>query len=67
MPCFSYIWLKHILFVTEAIYVIFNLMRTILVVEDDRKISRVVKDYLEGEGFTVFTADSGKKWPWNWR
>jgi len=36
-------------------------MRTILVVEDDRKIARVVTVYLEGEGFKVFTADSGKK------
>ena len=32
----------------------------ILVVEDDRKIARVVKVYLEGEGFRVLTAERGK-------
>jgi DNA-binding response OmpR family regulator len=32
----------------------------ILVVEDDRKIARVVKVYLEGEGFKVATAEKGK-------
>jgi len=32
----------------------------ILVVEDDRKIARVVKVYLEGEGFKVLTAEKGK-------
>jgi two-component system OmpR family response regulator len=32
----------------------------ILVVEDDRKIARVVKVYLEGEGFKVATAEKGR-------
>lgn len=36
-------------------------MKTILVVEDDRKIAKVVKVYLEGEGFRVFTAEKGKE------
>jgi len=35
-------------------------MRPILVVEDDKKISKVVKVYLEGEGYRVITADSGR-------
>jgi two-component system OmpR family response regulator len=35
--------------------------KTILVVEDDRKIAKVVKVYLEGEGFRVFTAEKGKE------
>ena len=37
------------------------MMKTILVVEDDRKITKVVKVYLEGEGFRVFTAEKGKE------
>jgi DNA-binding response OmpR family regulator len=37
------------------------MMHSILVVEDDRKISRLVKVYLEGEGFKVITAESGKE------
>lgn len=37
------------------------MMKTILVVEDDRKIAKVVKIYLEGEGFRVFTAEKGKE------
>lgn len=37
------------------------MMKTILVVEDDRKIAKVVKVYLEGEGFRVFTAEKGKE------
>ena len=32
----------------------------VLVVEDDRKIARVVKVYLEGQGFRVLTAEKGK-------
>ncbi|MEW6417953.1 MAG: response regulator transcription factor [Nitrospirota bacterium] len=36
------------------------MLHPILVVEDDRKIARVVKVYLEGEGFKVVTAESGK-------
>ena len=36
-------------------------MKTILVVEDDRKIAKVVKVYLEGEGFRVFTAEKGRE------
>jgi DNA-binding response OmpR family regulator len=35
--------------------------KTILVVEDDRKIAKVVKVYLEGEGFRVFTVEKGKE------
>lgn len=34
--------------------------RPILVVEDDKKISRVVKVYLEGEGHRVTIAENGK-------
>jgi two-component system OmpR family response regulator len=37
------------------------MMKKILVVEDDRKIAKVVKVYLEGEGFRVFTAEKGKE------
>lgn len=37
------------------------MMKTILIVEDDRKIAKVVKVYLEGEGFRVFTAEKGKE------
>lgn len=33
----------------------------VLVVEDDRKIAKVVKVYLEGEGFRVITAEEGRK------
>jgi len=36
------------------------MIRPILVVEDDKKISKVVKVYLEGEGYRVMTADNGK-------
>lgn len=32
----------------------------ILVVEDDRKIARIVQVYLEGEGFRVITAEKGR-------
>jgi two-component system OmpR family response regulator len=34
--------------------------RSILIVEDDRKIAKVVKVYLEGEGFRVLTAEKGR-------
>jgi DNA-binding response OmpR family regulator len=36
-----------------------NMGHPILVVEDDRKIARIVKVYLEGEGFRVITAEKG--------
>ena len=36
------------------------MMHPILIVEDDRKIARVVKVYLEGAGFRVVTAEKGK-------
>jgi two-component system OmpR family response regulator len=36
------------------------MVHPILVVEDDRKIAKVVKVYLEGEGFRVLTAEKGK-------
>lgn len=35
-------------------------MNTILVVEDDRKIAKVVKVYLEGAGFNAVTAEKGR-------
>jgi two-component system OmpR family response regulator len=37
------------------------MIRPILVVEDDKKISKVVKVYLEGEGYRVVTAENGKE------
>lgn len=37
-----------------------ELLDPILVVEDDRKIARIVKIYLEGAGFRVVLADKGK-------
>ena len=33
----------------------------ILVVDDEEKITNLIKNYLEKEGFEVFTADGGKK------
>lgn len=36
------------------------MIHPILIVEDDRKIARVVKVYLEGEGFKVVHAEKGK-------
>jgi len=36
------------------------MVHRILIVEDDRKIARVVKVYLEGEGFRVALAERGK-------
>jgi len=36
------------------------MMHPVLVVEDDRKIAKVVRVYLEGEGFRVLTAEKGK-------
>src|SRR4030042_6466232 len=36
------------------------MVHPILVVEDDRKIAKVVKVYLEGAGFRVVTAEKGK-------
>jgi two-component system OmpR family response regulator len=36
------------------------MVRPLLVVEDDKKISRVVKVYLEGDGYRVVTAENGK-------
>lgn len=36
------------------------LMQSILLVEDDRKIARVVKAYLEGSGFRVIHVDKGR-------
>jgi DNA-binding response OmpR family regulator len=35
-------------------------MKTILVVDDESKILRLARDYLEHAGFTVLTADAGK-------
>jgi two-component system, OmpR family, alkaline phosphatase synthesis response regulator PhoP len=35
-------------------------MKTILVVEDDRAIARLVRDYLEGAGFAVLMAGDGE-------
>ena len=35
-------------------------MKTILVVDDESKILRLARDYLEHAGFTVLTADTGK-------
>jgi two-component system OmpR family response regulator len=56
----SYIWLIDRR--TEKKYMLYlKMMNTILVVEDDIKIAKVVKVYLEGQGFKVFTADTGKK------
>ncbi len=37
------------------------MMHTILIVEDDRKIAKIAKVYLEGEGFRVLTAERGKE------
>jgi two-component system OmpR family response regulator len=37
------------------------MVHPVLVVEDDRKIAKVVKVYLEGEGFRVFAAEKGKE------
>jgi DNA-binding response OmpR family regulator len=36
------------------------MIHQILVVEDDKKIARIIKVYLEGEGFRVSTAEKGK-------
>src|SRR4030042_6782758 len=36
------------------------MVHPILVIEDDRKIAKVVKVYLEGAGFRVVTAEKGK-------
>ncbi|NWF98508.1 MAG: response regulator transcription factor [Nitrospirae bacterium] len=36
-------------------------MQPILIVEDDAKIARIVKVYLEGAGYDVVTADKGKE------
>jgi DNA-binding response OmpR family regulator len=35
--------------------------QTIVVIEDELKIGQMIKDYLEKEGFTVFTAENGAK------
>jgi DNA-binding response OmpR family regulator len=35
--------------------------KTILVVDDEKKITEVVKSFLESRGFTVFTAENGKE------
>lgn len=37
------------------------MIHPILIVEDDRKIARVVKVYLEGDGFRVILAEGGKE------
>ena len=37
-----------------------SMVYSILVVEDDRKIARIVKVYLENEGFKVVTVEKGK-------
>lgn len=37
------------------------MIKPILVVEDDKKISKVIKVYLEGEGYRVVTAENGKE------
>lgn len=36
------------------------MIHPVLVIEDDRKISRVVKVYLEGDGYRVICAESGR-------
>jgi two-component system alkaline phosphatase synthesis response regulator PhoP len=36
-------------------------MKTILVVEDERKIAQLARDYLENAGYQVFTADDGRE------
>ena len=38
-------------------------MRTILVVDDEAKIVKLVRDYLERAGFRVLTAANGKNRP----
>ena len=41
--------------------------RTVLVVEDERKLRELVRDYLERAGFAVLSTDSGAEaitWPW---
>lgn len=35
-------------------------IKPVLVVKDDKKIARVVKVYLEGEGYRVIHADRGR-------
>ena len=37
------------------------MVRPVLIVEDDKKIARVVKVYLEGEGYRVVNAERGKE------
>jgi two-component system OmpR family response regulator len=37
------------------------MVHPILIVEDDKKIAKIVKVYLEGAGFSVLTAEDGKK------
>ena len=36
-------------------------MKTVLVVEDEMKIARVVRDYLTDAGFDVIVASSGRR------
>lgn len=42
------------------IMVYLDMIHPVLIVEDDRKIARVVRVYLENEGFRVITAEKGK-------
>jgi len=35
--------------------------RTVLVVDDEPKLRRLLRDYLERDGFTVLEADSGQR------
>lgn len=46
---------------------LFSAMKTILVVDDEPKIIRIARDYLEHAGFTVLTATDGKSALSVWR
>ncbi|RJQ42623.1 MAG: DNA-binding response regulator, partial [Nitrospiraceae bacterium] len=37
-----------------------HMIQSILLVEDDKKIARVVKAYLEGSGYRVVHAEKGR-------
>ena len=41
-------------------------VRTVLVVDDEPEIVRILRDYLDRAGFTVLTASDGAR-QWRWR
>lgn len=50
---------QRLLNIRDVVYLIMT--GTVLIVEDDRKIAKIIKVYLEGEGFRTHVAENGRQ------